>query len=43
METPAVAALRLEAALAQAAQAVRLTLADSTARTLTQSSIDSVV
>jgi hypothetical protein len=43
METPAVAALRLEAALAQAAQAVRLTLSDQSARALTQTSVESVV
>ena len=43
METPAVTALRLEAALAQAAQAVRLTLSNQSARVLTQSAFESVV
>ena len=43
METPAVTALRFESALAQAAQAVRLTLSDQSARALVQSSVESVV
>lgn len=43
METPALAALRRDAALASAAHAVRLTLSDQAVRVLSQPSVESVV
>lgn len=43
METPALAALRLEAAIAQAAQSVRLTLSEQSVRVLSQPRVESVV